>query len=283
MNTRAIAEQLVGARRRAEALAAFPGESPPTLDAAYEIQDCAIDLWGDRVAGWKVGRIDTQWSERLGEDRLVGPIFSAAVRNAVPVAAADARAASSAEAVEFPVFAGGFAAVEAEFVFRLLTDAPPAKLTWTAAEAAELPATLTAGIETAGSPIAAINDHGPLVVVGDFGNNAGLLLGPEISAWRERPPAALTCETFIDGRSAGRGGALSLPGGPLAALAFALQRCARRGRPLVAGDLVSSGATTGIHEIRSGQQARVRFDGIAELACRAVPAVARSGGAAGTI
>jgi 2-keto-4-pentenoate hydratase len=281
MNTRAIAEQFVRARLRGGALPAFPGEIPSTLDSAYGIQDCAIDLWDDRVAGWKVGRIDARWSELLGEERLVGPIFRGGVRSAAPAPTPGAPASSPGDAVEFPVFQGGFAAVEAEFVFRLLADAPPAKLAWTVEEAAELASALHVGVETAGSPLATINDLGPLVVVCDFGNNAGLLLGPEISAWRERSAASLTCETFIEGGSVGRGGASSLPGGPLAGLAFALQRCARRGRPLVAGDLVSTGATTGIHDIRNGQRARVRFDGIAELACRAVPA--RSGGAAGVL
>jgi 2-keto-4-pentenoate hydratase len=213
------------------------------------------------VAGWKVGRIEPPWADRLGEDRLVGPIFAQAIQ-----------AAGSGECVEFPVFEGGFAAVEAEFVFRLLQDAPREKDSWTAEEAAQLPCALHVGIETAGSPLAAINDLGPLVVVCDFGNNAGLLLGPEISDWRERSFASLQCETFIAERSVGHGGALSLPGGPLAALAFALRRCATRGHPLKAGQVVSTGATTGIHDIRSGEQVRVRFDGLTELRCRAVPA-----------
>ena len=33
-----------------------------------------------------------------------------------------------------------------------------------------------------------------------------------------------------------------------------------------------SSYATGIHEIRIGQTARVKFDGLAELLCRAVPA-----------
>jgi len=264
-----VAERFVHARLHAEALAAFPGQIPRTLDEAYETQDLAIGLWHRRVAGWKVGRIDARWSERLGEDRLLGPIFDRGVRAAV-----------SDRIVEFPVFEGGFAAVEAEFVFRLAADAPAEKLTWTADEAAHLGGALHVGIETAGSPLAAINDLGPLAVVSDFGNNAGLLLGPELAGWRDRALEPLTCETFIEERSVGRGGALSLPGGPLAALAFALRRCALRGRPLLKGDLVSTGATTGIHAIHARQQARVRFHGIADLACKAVPAVPQARGAA---
>jgi 2-keto-4-pentenoate hydratase len=261
MDSRAIAERLVHARLRAEPLPAFPNSLPASLDAAYATQDCAIALWPDTIAGWKVGRIDPPWLERLGEERLVGPIFAHGVRPAAP-----------GEVVEFPVFEGGFAAAEAEFVFRLMADAPPEKTAWTVDEAAQLGWTVHAGIETAGSPLAAINALGPLAVVCDFGNNAGLLLGPEVTGWHAHDFASLTCETLIDGRPVGRGGALSLPGGPLAALAFALQRCARRGRALARGALVSTGATTGIHALRSGQQVCVRFAGVAELHGRAVPA-----------
>jgi 2-keto-4-pentenoate hydratase len=265
MKNREIAEQLVEARLRAQALQTFPLALPDSLDAAYAIQDRAITLWPDRLVGWKVGRIGAPWLDRLGEDRLVGPIFERGLRQAVPD-----------RIVEFPIFEGGFAAVEAEFVIRLSEDPPRDKINWTLSEARELPCALHVGIETAGSPIAAINDLGPVAVVSDFGNNAGLLLGPQISRWRERDLASLTCQTLIEDRPVGHGGALSVPGGPLAALAFALQRCAMRGRPLIMGDLVSTGATTGIHRIRGGERACVRFDGIAELQCVAVPASASS-------
>jgi 2-keto-4-pentenoate hydratase len=38
------------------------------------------------------------------------------------------------------------------------------------------------------------------------------------------------------------------------------------------GYVISTGAATGIHDIRIGQTARVKFAGVAELLCRAVPA-----------
>jgi 2-keto-4-pentenoate hydratase len=261
MNSDAIAEQLVRARLDAEALRDFPGPIPATLNAAYAYQDRAIALWPDVIAGWKVGRVGAPWLERVGEDRLVGPIFRRGIRLAPPD-----------QLVEFPVFEGGFAAIEAEFMFRLAMDAPPDQTSWTPEEASRLVSALHVGIESAGSPLATINDLGPTVVVSDFGNNAGLLLGPVIPDWRARPFESLTCETFIAGRSVGRGGAMSPPGGPFAALAFALGRCARRGIPMKAGYVVSTGAATGVHEIRVGQSARVRFDGLAELLCHPVPA-----------
>jgi 2-keto-4-pentenoate hydratase len=256
-----IAEQFVRARLDAAALEDFPGAIPATLNAAYAYQDRAIALWPDFVAGWKVGRIGPPWTERLGEDRLVGPVFRRGIRLAPPE-----------QLVEFPVFEGGFAAVEAEFVFRLGADAPSDKVQWTPEEAGKLAMALHIGIETAGSPLATIMDLGGAVTVSDFGNNAGLLLGPVIADWRTRSFDSLTTETFIEGESVGRGGAMSLSGGPLAALAFALARCARRGMPMKSGYVVSTGATTGVHQIGIGQESRIVFDGCAELLCRAIPA-----------
>lgn len=257
----AIAEQFVRARLDAMALPDFPGTVPATLNSAYAYQDRAIALWPDFVAGWKVGRIGEPWLAQLGEDRLVGPIFRRGIRLAPPD-----------QLVEFPVFEGGFAAVEAEFVFRLGADAPSDKVSWTPEEASKLAMALHIGIETAGSPLSTINDLGGAVVVSDFGNNAGLLLGPLVPDWRSVAFESLQTETFIDGKSVGKGGAMSLPGGPLAGLAFALSRCARRGLPMKSGYVVSTGATTGVHDIRIGQESRVVFQGCAELLCRAVPA-----------
>lgn len=251
-----VAARFVRARLDGAALVAFPGEIPATLDGAYAIQDAAIAKWPDTLRGWKVGRIFEPWPSRFGADRLVGPIFARGIQ--------EARAGQERR---MPVFDGGFAAVEAEFVVRLAADAPPGKTSWTAHEASHIAGDLFAGIELAGSPLALINDLGPAAIVSDFGNNAGLILGPAIAAWRERSLDQLATETFIGAESVGRGTAASIPGGPLAALAFALECCARRGLPLEAGQLVSTGATTGVHQIRAGQRARVVFGGIGEIHC----------------
>jgi 2-keto-4-pentenoate hydratase len=257
------AESLVGARLAGRSLESFPGDPPADLAGAYAIQDQAIRLWPDRVAGWKVGYIAPDRRDPSGEDRLVGPIFSSAVWPHLV-----------GKVKEVPVFVGGFAAVEAEYVFLLGQDAPAGKTDWTADEALALVSALHVGIETAGSPMAMINVLGPAVVVSDFGNNAGLVLGPEIPGWRTLDEASLRCETYIDGVLVGRGGARSVPGGLGAALAFALERCARRGFPLGAGSLVTTGAATGIHDILPGQLARIAFHPGGELQCRASAASA---------
>jgi 2-keto-4-pentenoate hydratase len=181
--------------------------------------------------------------------------------------------ASDGGEIDFPVFQGGFAAVEAEYVVVLSRDVAPRDRTWSTLEAREVVRDVCCGVETAGSPLRAINALGATAVASDFGNTAGLILGSGIGDWPARYPDDLTTETFIDGERVGRGGARSLPDGPLGFLAAALEQLGSRGRWLRAVDVISTGATTGIHEIRAGQHARVVFAGVGEIRCRAIPAV----------
>lgn len=256
---RELAGRFVQARRTAQSLPDFPGEIPATLVDAYLVQDLAIGQWPDTVVGWKVGYIPADRRDDSGDERLLGPVFARALWPSAP-------------GLRFPVFTGGFAAVEAEFVLRLEADAPAGKLNWSADEADAFPAKLFTGMEIASSPLATINQLGPRVVISDFGNHNGLVLGTQIPDWRAIPEHALTCTTLIDGVQAGAGGAASLAGGLRAAFAFALARSARRGRPLRRGDLIATGNATGIHDIRAGQTATIQFAGFGEITGTAVPA-----------
>jgi len=259
-DAKGVAAEFVRARRAAGSFTQYPGAMPPDLDSAYRCQDEAIALWDDAIVGWKVGWIPEPFSIKFGAQRLVGPIFSRALQHSNGSGSSDA-----------PVFAQGFAAIEAEFVFQLAKDAPANVTEWSAETARRFVKTMFIGIEIASSPLQNINDFGPAVVASDFGNNAGLLLGAEVPDWQGRALDSLNCETRIDGAVVGRGNAAAVSGGPLAALAFALRCNARRGRPLRAGDLVSTGAATGVHSIRAGQSAEAIFTGIGSLQCVARP------------
>ncbi len=255
-----IAAALVAARHARRALAAFPGPMPASMAEAYRIQDAGLSIWGDEVAGWKIGLVGAHLREALKAERLAGPIFRK-----------DVRAAEPGVKVVFPVFAGGFAAVEGEFVFRMGEDAPSTKTDWTDDEAAALVAAVHIGVETAGSPMPMINDLGATVVSSDFGNNFGVIVGAAIDDWRGRLDR-ITVTTAIEGNVVGTGGAQTLPGGPLAGLRFLLTHLAERGRPLRKGQLVSSGAITGVHDIVAGQSSVITFEGCGVIECRAVPA-----------
>jgi 2-keto-4-pentenoate hydratase len=230
------------------------------MAAGYVIQEAAIGLWPDQVAGWKVGRIPTELQAELNAERVMGPVFAANV--------------TTTGKDPTPVFAipGGFAAVEAEYIYRMGEDAPAGKTDWTPQAALALVEEELVGVEFAGSPLASINILGPRVVAADFGNNAGLILGRTIPDWRTRTDDWPPCAAWIDGELVGRGAPSSLPGGPAASLAFLMNAVAARGRPLKRGQLVTTGAASGIHDIEAGQTARITFGDLDEIRCIAQPA-----------
>lgn len=254
------ANAFVRARLLAQPLPAYPGAMPASLPEAYAIQDRAIELWPDTVAGWKVGRINPPWDTAYGTDRLAGPIFSSQVTYA------------HGSPVDCRVFEGGFGAVEGEIVIISGQDAPAEKLRWTLEEALSIVHSVHVGAEIASSCFAGINDHGPLVTISDFGNNNGLVIGQEIADWRGASPANWKMRTLIDGKLAGAADATSIPGGPLESFRQLLEICAARGLPLRKGMLVSTGAVTGVHAASAGQTASVETEGLETIYLRLVPA-----------
>ena len=234
-----VSATLVRARLNASALPGPPAGLPDDLDAAYAIQHRSIVDWPDAVAGWKVGGVPLDYVERFDEIRLAGPIFAQSVIRY------DAEARS-----RMPVFREGFAAIEPEFIVRLGADRSADRL--------------FIGAEIASSPIPAINDHGPVAVVSDFGNNNGLLVGPEIQDWHTREDAVLVTAE-IDGHVIAQTEVSPIRSGVLAALAFLFDLAKRKAFDLPEGTYVSSGAITGVHEARIGTKARLDFGELGEL------------------
>jgi 2-keto-4-pentenoate hydratase len=219
------------------------------MSSGYAIQDAAIGLWQDSVAGWKVGLVPPPEQARLGTNRLSGPIFSRKVTR------------SGAVPTRLAAIEGGFAALEVELVAAIGTDAKPDQTAWTVDEAAVMVGGWHLGVEFAASPLATINDLGATVVVSDFGNNNGLIVGPRVDTALLSDPSRLLCRAMIDGREVGQATAAAIPGGPLEAVRFLLGHLAERGRPLRAGQWVSTGAVTGVHRIFAGQNGSAELIG----------------------
>lgn len=253
---RDIAEAFVKARRAGHALTEYPGRAPQGLAEAYAVQDAAIAAFGDGVSGWKVGRINPPWLAQLGTTRLTGPIFTQSVQ-----AAADHHIPIG------EIFAGGFGAAEAEFVFRIGTAPVAGQNHFTTEEAAALIDAVYCGIEIASSPFPGINDLGPLVTISDFGNNNGLLLGPGIPQWRDASLENWAVTTLIDGEPAGTGTAKAFPGGPMESVRFLIENLVSRSLPISPGLLISSGAVTGVHQVEAGQNVEARFGDFASMHC----------------
>jgi 2-keto-4-pentenoate hydratase len=251
-----IASAFVDARRSAHALADYPGGPPQVLAEAYAIQDAAIPLFGGDIAGWKVGRINLPWLEQLGVSRLSGPIFADSVQSA-----------ANGHVREGVIFEHGFGAAEAEFIFRIGRAPKAGQTKFTVADAVDLIDAVFCGIEIASSPFSGINGMGPLVTISDFGNNNGLLIGPEVSNWALSALENWDVTTLIDGEVTGTGKAASFPGGPLESVRFLIENLVERGLPVTPGLLVSSGAVTGVHEVRAGQTVEARFGDYCSINC----------------
>lgn len=258
-----VAASFVRARREARVLPSFPGTQPADLAQAYRIQDAAIALDGRPVIGWKVGRINPPLDSTLGTNRLSGPIFADTVV-----------APASSEVPAMPVFVGGFAAAEAEILLHVARGWDGTIPQGDAATGAIIDE-IRLGIEIASSPYPGINADGPAVTASDFGNNAGLVLGPVLDGWEQIDLCAITVRTVIDGEVAGEATAATMLDGPFGAVRFLLANLTQRGFDLSNGLWVSSGAITGVHPVTPGQLVTARFGSHGEVRCAIAPAQSR--------
>ena len=244
-----IATAFTQARLSRQALAEYPGEVPENLEQAYAIQDEAIKLWPQKIAGWKVGGIGGDYASKLKATKLAGPVFENQIYK------------SDGACINMPVFAEGFAAIEGEIVIFVNMDAPKDKLDWTLEEAESYVGSVHIGIEVASSPFPNINDLGPLVTISDFGNNNGLIIGPELSNWKDTALKDWVVETIIEDESLGK----ATPPGPLESFRFLLENTARRDMPLKKGMAVTTGAITGVHQAYSGQSSIIKCSGVEDI------------------
>ncbi len=252
-NTRAISQAFIDARRNMRPLASFPLQQPDTLAEAYAIQEIELAAYGEPV-GWKVAAVKLELRDKLGSERLAGPILKLI----------DARMAAGA--VEVPAIVGGFSAVEAEFAFVIGQDLPVSGAPYSATELLAAVEALHIASEIAGSPLPNLSELGPTAVISDHGNNLAVVIDREIEGWRERSIESMTTCTLVNGVVIGEGGASRPPtGGPIGSLAFLVTHLAQYGRHLKVGDWVATGATTGVHKVAPGDLAVVELDGIGEL------------------
>ena len=251
-----ISERLVEARKAAISLPAFPGQLPSDTKTAYAIQHQSINSWPDEVSGWKVGGISPLFLEQFSANRLAGPIFKSQTINAL-----------NSEAVSVTVFEDGFAAVEAEFVIRTAVPISPAEPVKPREELKNCIASVHVGVEIASSPMADINELGPGAIISDFGNNAGLIVGPQIMNWRERAAEDIDISVVINGVEAGAI-RTCISEDAFNAFEFLSELSHARGIELPAGTLVTCGALSGIHDVEIGDHASVVFAGLGKLDVR---------------
>jgi 2-keto-4-pentenoate hydratase len=255
-----IAQRFVEARLAHKGLTEYPGPMPETLDTAYQIQNHAIGLWDDEVVAWKVGGVPGDLQEKYGAKRLAGPVFKSNVTYT-----------ENAGHTNMPIFVEGYAAIEAEFVLQLndCNDLPKGDLSLEQVNDAVKRAFI--GVEIASSPLTIINDIGPIGPISDFGNNHGLIIGPELIENTRGDLSRFEVKMIINDEHIGT--TTCPPGldGPLGAVKFLLEHLRKHDITIPEDTYVSTGAITGVHQAFVDATSSITFEGIGSMDLTLVP------------
>jgi 2-keto-4-pentenoate hydratase len=239
----ALAALLLEARRSGTRLGGLAAELVPSSAAeAYGVQDAVAPKLG-QIAGWKVG------APSPTAEPNCAPLFAALM--------AESPARFSARS--FPL--GG---IEGELAFRFGKSLPPRGADYAEDEVWQAVDTLHPAIELVDSRFADFRAVDKLALLADNQSNGAFCYGPAARDWRAvdflRQPASLS----IDGKEAAQAVGGNAAGHPRRLLHWLANHCARRGRGLIAGDIVTTGTHTGLAFVRAGSVVTIRFPAIGE-------------------
>ena len=257
---KATSAALVKARQTLTPLAGFPTELPADLDMAYAVQAQSIADWPDEVVGWKVGGVPPHLQDEYKAERMAGPIFKQMVKNC-----------ADGETVDMGSYPGGFVAVEGEYIVFLKDVANLPDRDVTLDDMAKVVDRIHIGVEIASSPMKLVNALGPLSIVSDFGNNAGMIVGPKVETPMSVDFSDYVVSVDFDGKQIGSKPAGVGEAGPFGAVIFLINHLRARGVDIPDGTAVSTGAISGVHDTEIGVQAKVDFGGLGAMNINLVP------------
>ena len=247
----ALAEMLATARREVRQLDGLPADLlPASIKEGYAVNGLVAQRLGWELLGWKIAGTTPAMREKL---RVTDPIYGRTYRRfAVPSPARLVRA----ELLD-PL-------VECEFFVTLGRDLPPREQPWTMPEIADAVATIHAGIEVAECRFRMANLPPLPGILADGSASGRYVFGDEIKDWSS---CIGTMEVVleVDGTRRRHGSGADVMGYPLAPLLWLANERRRWGDGLRAGEMVSTGSTTGMLPIKSGQAVHARFGSSAEV------------------
>jgi 2-keto-4-pentenoate hydratase len=215
---------------------------------AYAVQDAVYaDLWpGTRPAAWKVGgpsdKVEPTAAPIPPENLLLSPasVLSAKLQ---------------------------MIGVEAEVAFRLAKDLPPRTRPYSAKAVAAAVGEVLVTIELCDTRLVDWKKTSGLWKLADFQTNSALIAGSGTKNWRKIEFLDQEAEFRIGARVSKAKGAHPF-GNPLRLLPWLAAHCAKRGRGLHAGDVITTGAWTGLEIAKPGDEVTAKFPGIGEATVR---------------
>ena len=219
-----------------------------TEKEAYRVQDEVFaDLWpGAKPAAWKVGGPSDQYE----------PIAAPMPPEHVLVSPASVAAASM-----------NMVGVEAEVAFRLARDLPPRARPYSERSAANAIGEVLVAIELCDSRLADWKASPGTWMLADFQNSGALVAGSGTAEWQKIDFLQQEVEFTIGSKVAKAKGTHAF-GNPFRLLPWIANHCLRRGIGLRAGDIVTTGAWTGLEKAAAGDTVTARFPGIGEATLR---------------
>jgi 2-keto-4-pentenoate hydratase len=215
---------------------------------AYRVQDSVYaELWpGARPVAWKAG----------GPSEKVVP-------TAAPI--------PPEHLLHSPASVAGakmqMIGVEAELAFRFAKDLAPRVKPYSSRTVAAAVGEVLVAIELCDTRLADWKTTSGLWKLADFQNNSALVVGSGTRDWQKIDFLQQEVEFRIGTRVAKAKGAHSF-GNPFRLLPWLAAHCAKRGLGLHAGDVVTTGAWTGLEIAKIGDEVTARFPGIGEATVR---------------
>lgn len=249
----AAARLLAEHRRGLRPFGGFPDSLRPADAAAgYAIQD-ALHAELDRagagpITGWKIG--------------CTTPVMQAFLGIDTPCAGGMPARTMRRRAVHLPRAACIRPGVECEIAVVLGASLPADRTPYRREDVARAVVACMVAIEIVDDRY---DDYRkldtPTLLADDF-FHAGIVLGDPVRDWRRLDLANAAGTTRVSGREAGRGHGADVMGHPFVALAWLANHLAARGRPLRAGDVVTTGSVVETRWLDPGDVAEATIEGL---------------------
>jgi 2-keto-4-pentenoate hydratase len=249
------AEILMTARAAGVQLDALPEDCrPTTLADGYAIQDVLRARWGDAVAGWKTGATALAIQAKFGTDQpMAGPFFGKTVM---------------ASPASTPARLYHHRAIESEFAFRFGQTLAPRATPYSRAEIVAAVDAVVPAIEIVGPRFKDLLFGRVPTAIADCAVNAAFVFGTAVTDWRHIDLAAHGVRLSVDGRLVVEGTGANVLGDPLISLDWTVEHLRQRGIRIEAGQILSTGTTTGIVVLEPGQTAVADFGSLGRVELR---------------
>lgn len=240
-----LARQLTDARRDARQIASLPASLVPASPAVgYDVNREVARQLGWEPLGWKIAGTTQAVRDRL---RIDTPIYGRTYRRF---------AVTSPATLSLPELLDPL--IECEFFITLGEALAWREQAWTIDEIKAAVRTVHAGIEVAECRFPNANLPPLPAVLADGAASGRYVFGDEIAGWRDGlSDVEVVLETNGKVRRTGTG--REVMGDPLVPLLWLAETLRARGMGLAAGEMISTGSTTGMLPVSSDTDVVARF------------------------